>query len=277
MGMDHPLTGVGMDAYGDWYRRARSLHAATVLPGPTTVSNAAHNVIVDFFAFGGFPLLLSYMGMLIVVAISTVKFIRRSKNFDPIFVAMFAAWACYQVQSVISINQIGLALWGWLLSGALVSYEYTTRARDTESPDVSTKPRRNSSNKSVGVISPQLIAGLGVVVGLLVAVPPLSADTKWRSALASQDANKVLAALDSSYMNPIDSQRLAQAVQLFMSSNLMEQAHLIALKGVAYNPNYFDGWKAVYLLANSTAEEKARAVENMKRLDPLNPDVLSNK
>ena len=34
MGSDHPLTGVGMDSYGDWYRRARSEYAATVLPGP---------------------------------------------------------------------------------------------------------------------------------------------------------------------------------------------------------------------------------------------------
>jgi hypothetical protein len=275
MGMDHPLTGVGMDAYGDWYRRARSLHAATVLPGPSTISNAAHNVIVDFFAFGGFPLLLSYMGMLIVVAISAVKFIRRTKNFDPIFVAMFAAWACYQVQSVISINQIGLALWGWLLSGALVSYEYATRAGDTESPVVLTNPGKNISKKSAGVISPQLIAGLGVVVGLLIAVPPLSADTKWRSALASQDANKVLAALEPSYLNPNDSQRLAQAVQIFGTSNLLSQAHEVALKGVKFNPNYFDAWKILYFLQNSTPAEKAEALQNMKRLDPLNPDVTA--
>jgi hypothetical protein len=57
MGMDHPLNGIGMDAYGDWYRRARSEQAATVMPGPKTITNAAHNVVIDIFAYGGLPTL----------------------------------------------------------------------------------------------------------------------------------------------------------------------------------------------------------------------------
>ena len=269
MGMDHPLTGVGMDAYGDWYRRARSLNAATVLPGPGTITNAAHNVIIDFFAFGGFPLLLSYLGILVAVAISVFKVIRREKGYDPIFVALVATWACYQLQSVISINQIGLALWGWLLSGVLIAYEYATRPKIEEN----SKDNRGRGKKSSGVVSPQLVAGVGVLIGSLISVPPLSADIKWRSAMDSRDGNKVIAATVPSYMNPADSQRLAQAVQLFGNSNLADQARQVALKGVAYNPDYFDAWKFLYSLSSSTTEERALALKNMKRLDPLNPDV----
>ena len=54
-GMDHPFSGVGMDAYGDWYRRSRTEYAATVMPGPSTITNAAHNVVIDIFSYGGFP------------------------------------------------------------------------------------------------------------------------------------------------------------------------------------------------------------------------------
>ena len=60
-GLERPLTGVGMDSYGDWYRRARTEYAATVLPGPSTITNAAHNVVIDIFSYGGFPLLISYL------------------------------------------------------------------------------------------------------------------------------------------------------------------------------------------------------------------------
>jgi hypothetical protein len=111
------------------------------------------------------------------------------------------------------------------------------------------------------------------VVGLLVAVPPLSADSKWRSALDSKDANKVMDALKPAYLTPSDSQRFAQAVQLFASSNLADQAHQIALEAVKFNPESFTDWRNVYFLSVSTAEEKASAVQNMKRLDPGNPDV----
>ena len=37
----------------------------------------------------------------------------------------------------------------------------------------------------------------------------------------------------------------------------------------------FDLWKVFYLIQASTTEEKALALENMKRLDPLNPDVTA--
>ena len=275
MGMDHPLTGVGMDSYGDWYRRARSESAATVLPGPKTVTNASHNVVIDFFAYGGWPLLLAYLAMLTLAAIAIVKVLLRTKSYNPTFVAMVSAWTCYEVQSLISINQIGLAIWGWLLTGALIAYEYTTRSSTSQVKAPTAGPVRSKQSVSTGVISPQLVAGVGALIGILIAVPPMSADTKWRSATSSGDATKVLAALDSGYLSPSDSARYAQAVQLFASNNLIEQAHDIALKAIEFNPDYFDAWRVLYYLSNSTEAEKAQALESMKRLDPRNPDVLA--
>jgi O-antigen ligase len=273
MGSDHPFSGVGMDSYGDWYRRARPPIALIDTPGINTTSNASHNVVLDFFAYGGWPLLLSYLAILVVGGIAIVKLTLRNKKYDGIFVTMATAWACYQLQSIISINQIGLAIWGWLLTGALVAYEFATRPSTASAPENSNSRGRSTKKASAGVISPQLVAGLGIVVGLIVACPPLSADTKWRSALDSKDANKVMEALKPSYLSPSDSQRFAQATQLFANSNLLPQAHQVALDAVAFNPDSYDNWRNLYFLSNSTAEEKANAVENLKRLDPLNPDV----
>jgi hypothetical protein len=275
MGMDHPFAGVGMDSYGDWYRRARSEQAATVMPGPKVITNAAHNVVIDFFAYGGFPLLIAYLGMLGLAAIAVVKVARRMQGYDAVFIAMATAWICYQTQSLISINQVGLALWGWVLTGALIAYERATRGGAVEERTVAGKSVKGKPKSSAGVISPQLVAGLGAVVGILIAVPPMAADAKWRSALDSKDLAKVMAALEPGYLNPSDSQRLAQAVQLLATSNLPEQAHDVAIKGITYNPEHFDAWRVLYFLPNATEAEKAQALANMKRLDPRNPDVLA--
>jgi O-antigen ligase len=274
MGMDNPVNGIGMDAYGDWYRRARSEEAATVMPGPKTITNAAHNVVIDIFAYGGFPLLIAYLAMLVMAAIAIIKVVRRMQGYDAVFVAMAAAWICYQTQSLISINQVGLALWGWVLTGALIAYERATRGGANEESAITVKGVKAKTKSSTGVVSPQLVAGIGAVVGILIAVPPMAADTKWRSALNSKDVAQVMATLEPGYLNPSDSQRFAQAVQLLASSNLPEQAHDIAIKGITYNPEYFDAWKVLYFLPNSTDAEKAQALSNMKRLDPRNPDVL---
>ena len=99
MGADHPLTGVGFDTYGDWYRRARDTQAL-ILPGPETVTNAAHNVPFDVFAFGGWPLFISYLGILALSVIAIVKVTLRTRAYDPIFVTLTTAWVCYQLREV---------------------------------------------------------------------------------------------------------------------------------------------------------------------------------
>jgi hypothetical protein len=245
------------------------------MPGPKTITNAAHNVVIDIFAYGGFPLLIAYLAMLLMAAIAMIKVVRRMQSYDAVFVAMAAAWICYQTQSLISINQVGLALWGWVLTGALIAYERVTRSATAEESSSVGKGAKTKMKSSSGVISPQLIAGIGALVGALIAVPPMAADSAWRSALDSKDVAKVMAALEPGYLKPNDSQRLAQAVQVLASSNLPDQARKIALQGVEFNPDYFDAWRVFYYLTNTTDEEKKSALANMKRLDPLNPDVLA--
>ncbi len=80
MAMDKPMTGVGMDGYGNWYRAFRPDRALTDTPGVGTVTNAAHNVVIDIFAYGGFPLLISYLAILFIGiwAILKVTFITRT-------------------------------------------------------------------------------------------------------------------------------------------------------------------------------------------------------
>lgn len=275
MGSDHPLTGVGFDTYGDWYRRARDAQAL-ILPGPNTVTNAAHNVPFDVLAFGGWPLFASYLGILALAAIAIIKVTLRDRKYNATFVTLTTAWMCYQLQSIISINQIGLAVWGWLFSGALIGYEISTRpsvdaSQGAQSNENST--RGVKKKQSGAIVSSTLIAGIGAVVGLLIAVPPLSADTKWRIALASKNALKVEAALAPGYLNPPNSYKYANAVQILENSKLYDLAIKYARIGVEFNPNNFDSWRSLYLISKSTPEEKALALENMKRLDPKNPNV----
>ena len=279
MGSDHPLTGVGFDSYGDWFRRARD-DQALILPGPNTVTNAAHNVPFDVFAFGGWPLFIPYLFILLLTIIAITKVTLRTHAYDGIFVTLTTAWVCYQLQSIISINQIGLAIWGWLFGGVLIAYEIATRPKsdgdgEKEQPEKGQKARVAVKAQSENIFSSTLVAGVGAVVGLLIAVPPYSADAKWRSALASQSVEQVEAALVSSYLNPMNSYKYSNAVQLLESSKLNDLALKYAKVAVAFNPDHFDSWKLLYFITASSPEDKALALENMKRLDPKNPDVTA--
>ena len=272
MALEKPFTGVGFDAYGDWYRKVRDAQAL-ILPGPGTVTNAAHNVPFDVLASGGWPLFIPYVFIVLLAFIAIVKVTLREKKYNPVFVAMTVAWVGYQLQSIISINQIGLAIWGWLFSGALIAYEVSTR--NVDAPVAQEKKRKVQSSRSTEqLFSPSLLAGVGLVIGGLIACPPYTADNKWRDALSSSSVEQLEAALVPGYLNPANSNKYASAVGIFEKSQFPDQAYKYAKIAVEFNPNDFDSWKILYLISKSSPEEKENALANMKRLDPLNPNVL---
>jgi hypothetical protein len=213
--------------------------------------------------------LVSYLAILSIGIWAILKVTLRKRAYDGTFVALATTWLAYELQSIISINQIGLAVWGWVLVGALVAYEYSTR--EVAPVEGKTKGAREKEL----IFSPQLVGGIGLVIGALIAVPPMSADMKWKSALASQNVTKVEEALTPAYMAPRDSARMAQAVILFENSKLPDLAYKYALEGVAFSPNYFDAWRVLYGSTKATQADKDLALANMKRLDPKNPDVLA--
>lgn len=274
IGNDHPLTGVGMDSYGDWYRAYRPPVALIDTPGPKVATNAAHNVFLDLFAYGGYPLLLSYLALMFWCAFAAVKVISRlQKQYDPLFVALLAIWSTYLLQSMISINQIGLAIWGWSSTGALIAYEIVSRKIE---PEKHLNPDRNPkrANSAKAFISPNLLAGIGALIGVMIAVPPLSGDSKWKSALDSRNVANVEKALIPSYLNPSSSFKYGSAISLLSENGFQELAYKYAKIAVEFNPDFVDAWRQLYSVQLSTEIDKSKAIENLKRLDPNNPDPL---
>jgi len=267
MGMDHPLAGVGFDTYGDWYRRTRSA-GAMILPGPGTVTNSAHNVNIDIFSYGGFPLFISYLALLVIATVSIFKVLKRTSNYDKYFYPLATAWICYQAQAMISINQIGLAVWGWLLTGAVIGYERCTRNSnlDAESQVVG-KKKTSTKDQSTSIY---LTSVVGLALGLAISFPPFMADSAWRSAMKSGSIEQVQKAANQW---PLDSYRLANVAILFEQNKFPQQAYDITKKLNDFNPGYFDGWKLLAGISLPTQQEKSDAIKKMHDLDPRNLEL----
>jgi len=267
MTVDHPIFGVGVDSYGDWYRRSRTM-AATVRRGPDTTSNAAHNVFLDISSNGGFPLVAIYLALMVVVVVSVVKVLRRSTKFNPAFAGLVGGWVAFQSQSVISINQIGLAIWGWVFSGLIIGFEINTRnaaitPTATKKGRVANKPTEASPASVVAVF-------IAFLLGVLVAMPPYLASTKYKSAMESGNATMVE---DSAYLWPLDPARMIQAAGILYDSKLTAQALSVVIDATKKFPDYYAAWFVLNQLAEATPEQKAQALVQMKRLDPLNPNL----
>jgi O-antigen ligase len=272
MTVEHPFLGVGLDSYGDWYRRARTLEA-TLRRGPEVTSNAAHNVLLDFSSNGGFPLVIIYLALMVLVVISAIKLLKRSSGFDPALAGLIAVWIAYQAQSIISLNQLGLAVWGWIISGLIIGYEINTRTKEkvveVKPPVSKGRNVKKSVNESVSAKTLMSMVA-GGVVGLLVGLPPFIASAQFKSAFTSGDAAKVEKA---AYLWPDEPLRYGQVGLVLQSNKLDTQAQRVVDAALLKFPNEFGLWSLASKLSTATPEQIAEAKKQMKRLDPNNPDV----
>lgn len=267
---ENPLLGVGLDGYGEWYRRARTVEA-TLRRGPDVTSNAAHNVLLDLSSNGGFPLLGAYFLLISLVLVSVWKVLLRHQKFDPYFAALIGAWVAYNAQSIISLNQIGLAVWGWVLGGAIVGY---AKYGSDEPLKVATSHKRTRSASEIAKtkISPagSIAVFSGLIIGATAGLPPYLASTQYRSALESGDVTTIV---EAGYISPLDVSRLGQVAATLRDNNLVDQALPVIEDAVNTFPNAYDAWKILASLSNASPELVEKAKREMKRLDPHNPEL----
>ena len=116
----HPIFGVGLDRYGYNFRKYRDV-TQSLHRGPQIVSSAAHNVPLQLAATGGILLFVAYASLACFIFVRGVLALRRTSNAQQITVAIiFASWIAYQLQSFISIDNVGVVVWGYILGGAVV-------------------------------------------------------------------------------------------------------------------------------------------------------------
>ena len=269
MSMEHPFFGVGLDSFGDWYRRARTVEA-TLRRGPDVVSNAAHNVLLDLSSNGGFPLLIIYLFMMFLVVAAAIKVIKRNSGFDPVFAGLVAVWIAYQAQSIISLNQLGLAVWGWIISGLIIGYEINTR--EVEVVQKQGPKGKSASAMAAQKVMPATAVGIfvGLLVGLALGVPTLNTASKYKTGLETGDANIVQ---NIASIWPQDASRSAQIALILNENKLPEQALAVVQDAKGKFPDSYDVWKVLASLSNAPAEDIAAAKAQMKRLDPNNPEL----
>jgi tetratricopeptide (TPR) repeat protein len=118
---DKPFTGIGVDRYGEYFKQFREA-GYPLKYGFDINSSNAHNIVIQMFATGGVLVGLTYLLILVYVFRMGLRAAKHSKgDHQKVVIGLLSAWIGFQAQSLISIDSIGISVWGWLLGGSIVA------------------------------------------------------------------------------------------------------------------------------------------------------------
>jgi tetratricopeptide (TPR) repeat protein len=132
MFVNNPLLGIGMDRYGAYFKEYREV-GYPLTYGYNITSSNAHNTYIQMFATGGTFLGLSYLLLnAFILRQAIVGLMKLSGNNRFILGGIFAAWVAFHSQSFVSIDNVGISIWGWVLGGSIVGISVSSQSNPVE-------------------------------------------------------------------------------------------------------------------------------------------------
>jgi len=225
MFIHHPWFGVGPDRYGAWFRTYRAPQYPLNY-GYDITSTAAHNVVIQIFATCGLFVGLAYLSLLGFVVYRGIVAIKSNSGANRMLVAgLLAAWLGYESQSIVSIDNIGIAIWGWVLSGIVIGVSIV------DLPEVGEKSAKMVKRQASLATFKPIISGAFVLAFLFLVIPQYRGESNTfhlsayavptqAQGQANRDAYHQLVVSDLSIpmLNP--------QYRLFMASNLAQAGYV---------------------------------------------------
>jgi len=258
--LQNPVFGVGLDGFGDWFRRGRSVTAAEV--NGNLIADSAHSVPLDIASGGGFPLLLLYLALIALTFFSIIKVTRDSDKNSFVFISLSAAWISYQAQSLISINQIGIGAIGWILMGLIIGYAYPTIRPSNVQGRISKSGAKSTNKSSIKFYVSGLVS---LLIGALIYLPPYVAASKFYEGLKTSDARVINS---NAYLTPLDLRRMMVAADILERNKFFKESIEITKAANKAFPDSFDTWGLLAQLTLATDSDKLQSQKEQLRLDP---------
>lgn len=261
--LQNPFSGIGVDRFADWYKSTRSPEMVKLI-GEAVTTDSAHNVLIDLAAGGGLIVFTASLLIFGLITIRALHAILSIVNLTKQELVIHAAWLCYLFQSLISINQLGLAVMGFMLGG--VSLKLSLLDQESESDIPSRKKRMSISNKrETNLSKAKLSSVISLVMSLAIASPAYFQDVNFRAGF--RQSNGALLIKASSSFPPNEFLMTYTAIVL-ADDGFKVEARKLLLEAITVNPRYDPAY--LQLLALDTTPESERATYR-KILREVNP------
>jgi len=245
MVQSNPIFGVGSDSYGNYFKEFRDVSYPLKYGFGITSSNA-HNLPIQIFATLGIFAGIAYLLLLLYIFQLGIKLIKSKQGNDRLLVAsIFSAWLAYHAQSIISIDNIGISIWGWMLGGAIVGLSIDEK---TVSQEIKSLNLKNGS-KNLGLLRPS-ISLISMLLSLIIIIPHYQGES-----------NMFQSRLRFNPGNPQNQVPLREYAFKTINGKLTDPSYKYTAAGMLFSVGY--------------TEESLTELNKLNVSDPRNLDILT--
>jgi O-antigen ligase len=281
MFLDKPLTGVGVDRYASYFKEVREV-GYPLRYGYEITSSNAHNTYIQLFATAGIFVGMAYLLLNLYIFKLGLALIKNSESEDQkVALILLSAWVGFQAQSFISIDNIGLSVWGWLLGGSIVGLAHRRKLLSNSNNSTSNLQKRKNTAE-INLFQP-LISTIFLIPIFIVSFYVLKSETdsfNVRSFFSPNDMST--SAISPKYANEVLSNPLAepylklQASMYLYESGNTEIATSEIKKLSELDPRNLEFLNALVLISekNGYLDQSISYRIKIKKLDPWNAKNL---
>jgi hypothetical protein len=251
---NNPFLGTGLDSFGDFSLLYRDQKTAN---GIAEFTDNAHNFFLQFAATGGYMLAFVYFAIIALSFYSFIKLQREKNSFDKNLAAVFSAWLCFQLQSIISPASISTLTWNFIICGSLIGLSAQT---STTNESKFLKPKRLT----------KVFSYLLLLSSILITYPLFNSDRLALKSIRTGDGNLAIVAAKSYPESVIRYSRIGTTL---LTSGLYPQSLDVARSAVKFNPNAISAWILILVNESAPISERQKAKNEILRLDPFNKEV----
>ena len=260
---DSPVYGFGQSSFGEYYLLYRdSIAMERRLDG--TITNSAHNVLIDLAATGGIILVVPFLTLLLYTLYVFLRVYKSDYRNETNIVLFFALWLGFLSQAVISVQFLPITLWGWIFMGIILraAFDISHRVKTFGAKH----PKKIKLEQVALKKSSSLIIWSSTIVAILIGSLPLKASIEEKSAYESKNLDRII---NAAYVEIQDPKRFLTIAALLLRNGYPDQALSLASDAVRLNSRETDAWKIIAYLSPEGSIERFNANSKLLELDPL--------
>jgi hypothetical protein len=274
---DHPILGVGIDRFGEYYRQYAVQNQ--VVQGQIT--DNAHSIYLQLLATGGIILFIPYILLVLFVTFIGIKSVFKIQGEEKLKVgALFGIWLGTIALNFVTVDNLGVGVWFWITGGILIAVSCNSNKGEKVGQDQKNKVARQKSSKSIDsetLFPVTHVASFILATIVLISVVPSLGKSSTLFNLKNNQSSyttqtfvpSIVSESKSSSNNP---QYLIQLASLALNQNAIKEAFdlIVQINKVdprSYYGNYFP---AITLEAMNSRPDAIKYRERLKELDPWN-------